>query len=196
MLESRNAAVWANYGEKHTGACLQFKVRETNGRPAIQLNRVIGFSGSGPLYGKVDHDFHQINYTKGHVPIDFFRSLGRLPRPTLWKFWFTDKGGRQSACADAMFRSGDEWRKAHWENFLHGITGKLEDWSYEKEYRLILNDGEVLDFSYPNTRKLKYDFNDLEGIIFGINTPNDKKLDPTWTVGPIFAIENGRNAKR
>jgi len=69
------------------------------------------------------------------------------------------------------------WRENYWNNFLHGITGKLNDWRYEKEYRLILRDGEIVEFSDKMSRKLKYDFVDLEGIIFGMKAGKDEKFE-------------------
>jgi hypothetical protein len=67
---------------------------------------------------------------------------------------------------------------------------KLKDWSYEREYRLMLS-GLVLDFSDKKSRTVTYNFDDLDGIIFGIKTPNQKKLE-------IFKIveEKCRAAKR
>jgi len=42
---------------------------------------------------------------------------------------------------------------------------KLDAWDREKEYRVIVN-GDFIDYREKEKRKLKYDFNDLEGIIF------------------------------
>ena len=53
---------------------------------------------------------------------------------------------------------------------------KLEAWSYEQEYRLVLTSS-IFDFSEKQKRKPKYDFRDLDGIIFGIETPVEHKLD-------------------
>ena len=47
----------------------------------------------------------------------------------------------------------------------------MKDWGYEKEHRLVLNSG--MDEAH---RKLKYEFNSLHGIIFGINTKEEDKL--------------------
>ena len=51
----------------------------------------------------------------------------------------------------------------------------MKDWAYEDEYRLVLNsgmDGEI-DKKY---RILKYDFQNMQGLIFGINTTNEDKI--------------------
>jgi hypothetical protein len=177
MAECENSSVWANYGDKHTGVCLIFKIRNNNGRPSLRLRHHVGFSGRDPVFSNIDDAFHKIRYSKGNVPVDFFRSL-RMPMPILSRFWYSDDNGKRSPCGDHLFGNTDEvWRTGYWNTFLHGITGKLKDWRYEKEYRLILRDGEVVEFSDKQARKLKYDFNDLEGIIFGIKTGRDEKFE-------------------
>jgi hypothetical protein len=177
MAECENLSVWANYGDKHGGVCLIFKVKNINGRPTLRLRRPVGFSGLDPIFRDVDHEFHKLRYSKGHTPVHFFRSL-RMPMPILSRFWYSDHTGKRSPCGDHLFGSGDEvWRENYWNNFLHGITGKLNDWRYEKEYRLILRDGEIVEFSDKMSRKLKYDFVDLEGIIFGMKAGKDEKFE-------------------
>jgi hypothetical protein len=176
MSDCSNSSVWGNYGDGHTGVCLKFKVNTTKGLPLIRLNRLNGYGGSGPLHMDVEHGFFEVNYEKSPVPIDFFRSLGRIPVPQLQRYWYSDENGRRSPCADAIFKSEDEWRKKYWENLNISITTKLKDWNYEHEYRLVLTSA-LFDFSDKKLRKVKYDFNDLEGIIFGIKTDSAKKLE-------------------
>ena len=54
------------------------------------------------------------------------------------------------------------------------LLTKTKIWSYEKEYRLIIN-----SFLKKSLEKLdrvfKYDFKDLDGIIFGINMLKEAK---------------------
>ena len=176
MAECKNSAVWGSYGVNHTAVCLKFKVRNNGGHPTIRLNRMNGWNSAGPMHGKVEHQFLEIKYDNDHLPIDFFRSLGRLPIPTLKRYWYGDANGGRSACGDDIFNTENEWRAQYWESFHHAITRKLKDWSYEQEYRLVLS-GSFLDFSDQKSRVAKYDFDDLEGIIFGIKTPSQKKLE-------------------
>ena len=44
------------------------------------------------------------------------------------------------------------------------------DWQHEDEYRLLLMSG-IDSFREAKDRKLTYDFQNLEGIIFGMRTP-------------------------
>jgi hypothetical protein len=181
LAECRNSSVWGNYGDKHAGVCLKFKVRDRNGRPVIELRRMIGMSGtvSGtmPVYGVVDDEFYQVKYARRHAQVDFWRSLGQVPTPTLRRFWYSDRRGNRSACGDPIFlpSTPEEWREIYWESVRQRVSTKTKDWSYEKEYRLVLISGEVLDFTDESARKVKYQFSDLEGIIFGINTTREHK---------------------
>lgn len=52
---------------------------------------------------------------------------------------------------------------------------KLRAWDREKESRLILSSS-INDLESDANRKLRYNFDSLEGIIFGINTPTESKL--------------------
>jgi hypothetical protein len=180
LAECRNSSVWGNYGDKHAGVCLRFKVKDQNGLPVIALRRMIGISGTTrdgmtPVHGVATNEFYEVKYAGRHAQVDFFRSLGRIPRPILTRFWYSDRKGNRSACGDPIFTSAEEWRKKYWDTFRQRVSTKTEDWSYEKEYRLVLTSGDVLDFTEKTTRKIRYDFNDLEGIIFGINTARKHK---------------------
>jgi hypothetical protein len=62
----------------------------------------------------------------------------------------------------------EEWRKQYWDTFHAGVTTKLTDWEHEQEYRITLQSW-VADLSIPSERTLRYRFEDLQGIIFGMN---------------------------
>lgn len=175
MTQYNNSSVWGNYGDKHRGVCLSFKAMTKDDRASIKLYGMNGWGSSGPVYAKSDHLFYKVDYARKHVEVDFFRSLGCLPRPVLMKFWYTDENRSRSACADDIFESEDQWRESYWAKFSQGITTKLRDWQYEEEYRLILSSS-LLDLNDPTKRKLKYDFSDLESITFGINTSMEDKV--------------------
>jgi hypothetical protein len=67
------------------------------------------------------------------------------------------------------------------------VTVKLKAWEKEKESRLIQM-SMLNDLSDSNLRKLRYDFNSLEGIIFGINTTMDNKLDIMKRIENLCAV--------
>ena len=179
MSSCNNSSVWGNYGDKHEGVCLKFKINNSESTQFIKLYGINGWGGSreksGPIYGEIRHQFHKVRYSKKFPEIDFFKSLGRHSIPDLMSMWYTDENGKQSACAKHLFSNEEKWRNDYWTKFSSGTVTKLIDWKYENEYRLILS-GTITDYSEVNTRKLKYSFQDLDGIIFGINTSEQNKL--------------------
>lgn len=193
MSECSNASVWGNYGNNHSGVCLKFKSSLVSEHPSISLHRIHGWNSDGPISGLVPHEFHKVDYVRKFVDVDFFRSLGRLPIPALNKFWLTNGAGERSICADEILSSSNEiWRSNYWSKFHHGITTKSRDWDYEKEYRLILSSS-LIDFSDRKDRKLKYNFNDLDGIIFGIKTSLEHKLAIMEIIGKKCQTETRKD---
>jgi hypothetical protein len=170
MEECHDSSVWGSYGDNHTAACLIFRVGEEEASASLRLRRIAGYDSDGPFIDYVPHRFQKVVYESRHLPVDFFRSLGRLPIP-----WYTNRAGQRSICADDIFRDEDAWRTRYWDRFNDGVTRKLEAWHYEKEQRLILT-GMHRDFAEPASRVTLYDFNDLIGIIFGIKTPIESKV--------------------
>ncbi|MCI7841205.1 DUF2971 domain-containing protein [Klebsiella pneumoniae] len=175
MSECYNSSVWGHYGHNHTGACLIFNIESDDNNNILSLKRKNGYSStSGPTYGFVKHKFYPIDYKNGYGEIDFFRMLGRLPIPKLNSTWYTFDG-EISICADNMLKSEDKWRESYWNNFYRDITIKTKDWEYENEHRLVLSSS-LFDFSERKDRVLTYDFNSLQGIIFGIKTKTEDKI--------------------
>ena len=175
-----NSSMWGNYANNHKGVCLKFATGTNPGEPSLALNTITGWRGGKrdpigkPIYTYANHPFHRVTYTKTYPEIDFFRSLGHL-RSVALSWWYSDGHGNNSSCAPDVYEKQAEWRNKYWTEFLTSQTTKLEDWAYEEEYRLVLA-GLITDYSNPLTRKLKYRFSDLKGIIFGINTPEEDKL--------------------
>lgn len=174
-----NSSMWGNYAENHQGICLKFRNNPSGEKPFLTLHCKNGYGGRKgdmrALYGKTPHSLHQIDYQAKHPPIDFFKSIGKLSIPRLNETWFFDERGNKSIYHDAVFKSEEQWRAAYWESFYQAVTTKTKDWAYECEHRLILAPM-MLDYSSVEDRCITYDFSDLEGVIFGIKTPQDKKL--------------------
>jgi hypothetical protein len=173
-----DASIWGTYGNGHRGVCLMFKsTTNTNGKQALSLRQICGWSGnkvsSGPVYGDMPHEFQQVEYNSQFIEVNFFRSLGRLSMPML-NSWYRDADGTPSALVADILSESASWRKQYWEQQVAMITTKLTDWGQEKEFRLTLTG--MSDFSDQSTRKLQYHFSDLQGIIFGLNTSTSDKL--------------------
>jgi Protein of unknown function (DUF2971) len=180
VAEPTHAAMWGIYGDGHQGACLKFRtVPNATGKPSLMLRTAVGIGGhkdaAAPIYNDVAHELYEVRYSGQYVEIDFFRSMGRLTRPQL-AFWFMDsKGGTSSTGRDLMEES-ERWRQEYWANFHNTITTKLPDWKHESECRITLR-SDIIDLSEKANRKLRYRFADLEGIIFGIKTPHQAKIE-------------------
>lgn len=170
----QNSAVWGTYGDCHRGACLKFKVKSNDDNLSLKLNRVCGWGTSGASRGDVQQPLLPVVYQSKFVAIDFFRSLGNIPIPILNRDWHRSEDGRVSVC-DFGGDFTDERRREFWKTFETSATTKLNDWSYEQEYR-ILHFGYTIDYSDPKLRVAHYEFSDLEGIIFGMNTKDEDKL--------------------
>lgn len=174
MADCSNSSVWGSYGSNHTGACLIYQSNSPDRcRPTLNLQVPVGEDSEGILKDYVSIELHKVDYERNFAQIDFFNSLGSLSVPTLDRFWYTDNSGNKSACGTGVGTT--LWLKSYWDGVIEANTTKLNDWDYEKEYRAILYPS-AFDISNADSRKCKYDFNCLNGIIFGIKTPADDKL--------------------
>ncbi|MCT7620259.1 DUF2971 domain-containing protein [Aliarcobacter butzleri] len=171
LKESYNSSVWGHYGQGHTGVCLVF---ETNDKLNIPFLNVIGGSdGVKDIYSKQVLELQKVKYSGNFEEINFFESLGKIPEP-LVKSFYVDENKNKSILFDKVLNNQEEWRKLFWDKYEKNKLTKTKDWAYEKEYRIILN--RLIDYEIKEEdRKLKYDFNCLKGVIFGIKTPQNKK---------------------
>jgi hypothetical protein len=174
-----NPSIWGHYGDGHKGICLKFRASTTNGEPHLKLDGI-------------DYQFYRIKYARKYPEINFFRSLGVPPFPAVIKAWYFDEHKNKSSCLDA-YDDEDAWRKSYWDTFHEGITTRLEDWRYEDEYRLIHTPGKTV--TEKSKRKLKYQFSDLEGIVFGIRTPEDDKSEIIRIIEEKYRSENRTDFK-
>ena len=157
----RNSSMWSHYAGNHEGICFQFK---TNDQKHFNVLKHKGL--------KSPYALHPLKYKKNHPELNFFESLGRLPIPHLREVWFTGENNEQSDCAKFLNPANEEkWRQEYWEKYYDFLNTKTTDWTYENEYRLIR-----YSTIGDNVQLANYDFNDLEGIIFGINTKTEHKI--------------------
>ena len=115
--------------------------------------------------------------------------------PLLYQHWYTDEDKNISSCADVL--KDEKWRSEYWKTFESNINTKLDGWFHEKEYRLSFCSF-LFDLKNPSFevhRKLKYNFKDLEGIIFGVQTPLKEKLAIIRIISDKIKKENHKNFK-
>jgi hypothetical protein len=174
-----DASMWGAYGDGQRGACLKFRTRPDKEEcRTLDLYRANSWSGgSGGIvahYSYVPHRFEPIRYTADFPEIDFFQSLGIIPRFKL-EFWYSGKNGERSAVGSRILGEDENWRNDYWRKFSESFSTKTPEWSHEQEYRLILY-SHLQRFDDVPSRKLKYRFADLAGIIFGIKTTTADKI--------------------
>lgn len=195
MGDYRNASVWGTYGDNYTGVCLIFKAKVVEAESSIELCRKKsqGFrkTPDGEVverseYGFCEMSFKKIDYVAKHVQVDFFKSLGQLSIPVLNAEWYSYKG---QFSAVGKVDDSERFRRNYWDSFQRTVTKKLNDWSHEDEYRLLLY-GMALDYSDNQDRALKYKFEDLDGIIFGMRTPPGKKREIVSLIHEKCEAEN------
>jgi len=172
VADPSQASMWGYYGDSHRGACLKFKTTNLpEGEPALRLNRQIGVEvpphAAERILAYSPQPLQQVHYANRYPEVDFFRSLGTLV-PAQAAFWFRGEDGTMSATGKDLLMQTEEWRKQYWATFHAGVTNKLTDWQHEQEYRITLQSS-LVDLSNPARRTLKYRFEDLQGIIFGMN---------------------------
>lgn len=174
VAEPTQAAMWSIYGDSHRGACLKFKTSTlASGPQALTLRHASAIDGTGTVqYEYGPQPFQEVRYADRYAEIDFFRSLGTLI-PRQLAFWYRGDGGVMSATG--RLTGTDEWRKRYWENFHTTVTTKLKDWQHEREYRITLQ-SHTVDLSILSERKLRYHFEDLQGVIFGMKTTAEDKI--------------------
>ncbi|MDH4763411.1 hypothetical protein OMP44_10930 [Pseudomonas sp. CBMAI 2609] len=189
MGDYRNASVWGTYGDSYAGVCLVFDSEETDDGFCLDLYQPIGVAGrkdkDDSIVKRVIFDyrklkFHKIDYGGSHPRLDFFKNIGRASIPVLIDDWYTLATGDKSAVAKV--EDTEAWRAEYRNSFAKTATKKLSDWQHEDEYRLLL-DGMLQDYSNKEDRKLKYKFNSLSGIIFGMKTPSEAKRKIISIVG-------------
>ncbi len=81
------------------------------------------------------------------------------------------------------------------EKLLDQNLRKLTDWSFEKEYRLILNGFLEPKYNTAENRKIKYNLKSLRGVIFGINTSLQDKKEIFYMILNICQKEKSDHIK-
>ncbi|XDZ50228.1 DUF2971 domain-containing protein [Neisseriaceae bacterium CLB008] len=175
MTECANSSIWAHYAKNHTGVCLVYEAQDgQDGSSLLSLRWKENPDQRVNYAERSSFQFRPIDYVDGAGEIDFFRSLGRLPYPGLLSTWYFSND-EESICANAILNDEDAWRDTYWASFYRDIVKKTKDWAYENEHRLILT-SMFRDLSSPEDRTLTYEFQDLHGLIFGINTSTEDKI--------------------
>ncbi|GAB1431597.1 DUF2971 domain-containing protein [Spirochaetota bacterium] len=174
MSECIDPAIWGYYGNGHTGVALRYKTIKNGDNYSIYLHEPNGVKYPVSK-GNRRFNFKKVLYGNTYQEINFFTSLGRLPLARLMKYWYEDGSGQLSECYEAI-KDESVWRGKYWNQFYGIYCRKLESWQKENEYRLILADS-LHDRKKMEQRKFRYDFNDLDAVIFGKKTNLKDKIE-------------------
>jgi hypothetical protein len=179
VTDPTGASMWGHYGDGHRGMCLKFKAKPNSaGVDSLDLYRRTSWRGDGSVgYSWVPHPFEAVDYAAEFPGVNFFESLGRVPLPKLSGFWYAGPNGERSEIA-ASILGGDahaQWRDGYWQRFAAGCRIKSPQWAHEDEHRIVLHSN-MDNLEAKEDRKLKYRFEDLTGIIFGLKTSAENKI--------------------
>lgn len=176
-----NTAMWGYYSNSFKGICLEFNTNNENGKEYIEFYNRTGIVSKkekdGTISEKEIFEYEKIYFQKviygdnelTFPEINFFDNIGMIPF-TYKSLLLCDENFE----ASKYFRNDDEWRKNYWDLFYYISTHKLLEWKHEKEQRLITDDT-FFSFDDEETRKLKYKFESLNGIIFGPKIEKEHK---------------------
>lgn len=174
MADSSNSAMWGGYAENHTGACLKYKSDTQESGYSISIRKISGATKNGYTYKYMPMHLNKVSYDGDHVKVDFFKSLLALPLPVILSNWYTTPDGRMSTNCGWLHSLTEDQRLNYWMDINTAATAKIDAWKYEQEHRLIL-ESRVFEIE-KNDQYVSYNFNNLEGVIFGIRTPLEDKV--------------------
>lgn len=170
--QSDNSVMWGNYADNHKGVCLIYGTDENDRMGICTDGRQSRKAPNWEYTGWSSWPVRRVDYGGERLERNFFETFGRLTIGQV-RSWLTGTEGvsRYLEC----FTDQDAWREKYWSAFEAKNYRKLPEWSYEKEYRLVI-DNMLMEYSTPDTRVLSVDPHMLKGVIFGIRTTEyDKK---------------------
>lgn len=165
MKEMDNPIVWSHYADNHKSICFIYETIEENDINYLTLknnkSEIIKFA------------LREVKYNENERKIiNPFENFGMLMKDEVINQWinFNDqKSEFLSSCYNDNFQS------KYASTQLNDLSIKSDHWEYENEYRIILNS---FWKSHENKedRTFQYDYNQLKGIIIGINTNKENLI--------------------
>ncbi|MEN5214846.1 DUF2971 domain-containing protein [Pseudomonas pudica] len=182
MKSCANSSIWGSYGDNHKGICLIYKARSDNGVDSLKFQGlpfefVKSMNRGRPqnewyLNMALDLPLMEVKYRSEFAAINFFTSPHNEQPEWVDSYWYRDQAGSVSSCAAWMSNVSDDVYVRHQYLFHKSHTTKTAHWQNETEWRVVIAG---LPWSREQ-RQIKYAFNQLEGLIFGINTPDEIKV--------------------
>lgn len=151
-----NSSMWGNYADNHKGICFIYETETVDGREFMN-------------FATKSLEVKPIKYGEPIIERNFFDTLKHLDFLRA-EDWLTGKNGIKS------YKLLDGSENEYYDNYREKFYRKMTDWSYEHEYRIFLSD-KYYRYADKFARNLKYDLKTLTGIIFGLRTTLDDKLE-------------------
>lgn len=189
-----NTRNWAQYGDCNKGVCLIYRThQQEGGGRGLRLKTCNQYSSSkGKIYQNHIEMLHNVKYSAEHPEINFFEMIGNIPGKMVEE-WFHDRKGNASMyyIKQKSFEK-QQWIQKYWELFKKIATSKGEAWDGLEEERVILENSILINYENDSSeRKIKYDFDELLGIIWGCNMKENQKDQIRLIISKLCA-ENGR----
>ena len=158
------------------GICLIYKIKEINGKKCLTLNSACGDNKSNKTY-KVfcEREILEVKYTNEYPEINFFASLGGLPKKIIEDFWLCNFDRTKFSNCLKHYEDHTKWYYEYHKKAENYICTKSINWKYEQEQRIILKDLIYPAYEKEENRKANYKIKDLEGLIFGRNVSLEDK---------------------
>lgn len=182
MKSCSNSAIWGSYGDNHRGMCLVFKTKNFRGSDCLKLHQLPFSFVKNYNYGLPKDKWHltmpiqlplmQVKYRSEYTKPNFFTSLLTEHKDWAMSYWYSSGDNQVSACAAWMSKNPSEVFPKYRQQFQQSLSTKTAHWENETESRIVLS-GEILK---QEDRIAKFSFSELEGLIFGIKTPDDIKV--------------------
>ena len=182
------STMWSNYADEHKGVCLVFQshnAADPKRSPYMPLFSTLELaqqaSGADLTNCDIEHlnsPLHKVRYATSQDKVNFFTSLAASDPPELMRRWYKDDDNKRSTCSEHINEDGfdETWQENYYKDFINGILSKNGVWAQESEYRLIALQPDANYFE-GRSKTLHYRFDDLKGIIFGMRTSDDDKIE-------------------
>jgi len=196
-----NSAIWGSYGDNHKGICLIYKSKEFRGTDCLTLHQlpfefVKAYNWGRPknevfLAMPLQLPLAQVKYEPIYTKPNFFTSLLYDNKEWVLHYWYSGENEKISSCAAWLSEKPSMLFPNHRNSFQQSLTTKTAHWENETESRIIISG---LPWK-PEERLAKYYFSELEGLIFGINTPDEVKVKVIRKIAFHCAKEHRSNFK-
>lgn len=165
-----NSAIWGNYADHHRGVCLIYRTTSVEDKETMRVRKQVSLSDAGTSFSFVNDEVKPVQYGAALICRNGFESLGRLNYAQV-ESWLTAVDGRKSRLLPKYLDKG--WVNTYWTDYEEKYCHKMSEWSYEKEYRLLLM--EFIHIYTEEERLIKYESDTLTGVVFGIKTSESDK---------------------